>query len=39
VGSLEKKLLVENAKKGDEEAFFILIAGHKEQLYRIAFPI
>lgn len=34
---MENKLLVEKAKKGDEEAFFILIAKHKEQLYRIAF--
>ncbi|WP_414491246.1 sigma-70 family RNA polymerase sigma factor [Sutcliffiella horikoshii] len=37
MGSLEKKLFVEKAKKGDDEAFFILMSTHKEQLYRIAF--
>ncbi|KMJ58711.1 hypothetical protein AB685_10740 [Bacillus sp. LL01] len=30
-------MLVEKAKKGDEEAFFTLIAAQKEQLYRIAY--
>ncbi|WP_241773277.1 sigma-70 family RNA polymerase sigma factor [Bacillus sp. LL01] len=34
---MEKKMLVEKAKKGDEEAFFTLIAAQKEQLYRIAY--
>ncbi|TYS70873.1 sigma-70 family RNA polymerase sigma factor [Sutcliffiella horikoshii] len=34
---MEKKWLVEKAKKGDEEAFFTLISTHKEQLYRIAY--
>lgn len=37
VGSLEKKLLVEKAEKGEDEAFFTLMSTHKEQLYRIAF--
>ncbi|WP_157663750.1 sigma-70 family RNA polymerase sigma factor [Sutcliffiella horikoshii] len=34
---MEKKWLVQKAKKGDEEAFFALISSHKEQLYRIAY--
>ncbi|CAG9620658.1 RNA polymerase sigma factor [Sutcliffiella rhizosphaerae] len=33
---MEKRHLVERARNGDEEAFFILISMHKEQLYRIA---